>query len=156
MALPPSFESALALIASRLASADFAWAITGSLGMRLQGMALEPRDIDLQSTRDGALRTQALFPEYVSQPVIYKPSERIHSWFGAMEIDGIPVEIMGDMEKLRPDGLWEPAPDLSSVICWVVYQDLRLPVLDLNYEYESYRMMGREAKAERIRAFLDR
>ena len=156
MSLPSSFDRVLRLLDRRLKNALFPWALTGSMGMWLQGMTLQPRDIDLQTHREGAYQMQSLFPEYITVPVFFKASERIRSHFGTIEIEGVAVEVMGEMEKLRPDGLWEPAPDLPSVTRWVEYAGMRLPVLDLAYEVESYRLMGREAKAELIRAFLAR
>lgn len=154
MPLPPSFLPPLRRIYQHLQGADIRWAITGSVSMVLQGMALEPNDIDLQADSDGAYVIQDALLEYITQPIYWRESAQVRSHFGALEIDGVKVEVMGDVEKRLPNGLWTPPPDLTTVITHVTYADMRLPVIDLQYEYEAYRLMGREAKAQAIYAFL--
>lgn len=75
------------------------WVVTGSLGMALQGVPVEIHDIDIQTDKDGAYEIEDCFFQDVIKPVRYTMSERIQSHFGMLEIDGIRVEIMGDMQK---------------------------------------------------------
>jgi hypothetical protein len=123
--------------------------------MALQGMDLEVHDIDLQSDREGAYGIQALFPEFVSRPVVFSGTERIRSEFGALEIAGVNVDIMGDVQTHPLDGDWAGPPHLPALIRRVEYSGMLLPVLDLEYEYQAYTRMGRPAKAAQIRRFID-
>ena len=145
----------LTVLYARLKEPGFTWVITGSLGMALQGMDLDVHDIDLQSSREGVYAIQALFPELVTRPVELRQSETIRSFFGAMQIGVITIELMGDMQKRTAGGSWTEPPDLDRLTRRVDYAGMRLPVLDLEYEHRSYLEMGRVEKAGRIRRFLD-
>jgi hypothetical protein len=69
-------------------------------------------------------------------------------------IDGIEVEIMGDVQMRRKDGRWGDAPDLRSHKRFVDLRGMRIPVWSLEYECEAYRRLGREEKAEMVRKWL--
>ena len=75
----------------------------------------------------------------------------MRSHLGKLEINGIQVEIMGDIQKRAADGRWDEPPRLEQNKQWVVFDGLRLPVLALEYEYRAYLQMGRLEKAEQIR-----
>ena len=44
------------------------------------------------------------FSEFMTRAVALRTSERIRSHFGAAEIDGVSVEIMGDIRKRTEGG----------------------------------------------------
>ena len=48
-------------IHTRLEDNKINWVVTGSLGMALQGMDVEVHDIDIQTDKDGATRSKAVF-----------------------------------------------------------------------------------------------
>jgi hypothetical protein len=143
-------------IVTRLKDSTFDWAVTGSLGMALQGAPVDVHDIDLQTDRNGAYEIERAFNEYVVRAVSYCPSERIHSHLGRLEIDGIQVEIMGAIQKLLPDGAWEEPVQVEAYRRWVETDDLLVPVLDLDYEYQAYIKLGRTEKAEALRAWMNK
>lgn len=144
----------LHIILSRLKHLTHPWAVTGSLGLVIQGVEVDVHDIDLQSTKEGAFVIERALEEYVVHPVEYLESKKIRSFFGELGINGIKVEIMGDVQKDIGSG-WGPASDLSASIHWVKVDELSVPVLDLELEYEAYRLLGREEKSGKIRAVLD-
>lgn len=148
------FFEVLRLIHSRLRHLPHPWVLTGSLGMALQGMPVAVHDIDLQTDRAGAYTIADRLVAFITQPVHERISERLRSHFGRLEIHGIRVEIMGDIQKWV-DGAWEPPVDIARYRRWVDYEGLRLPVLDLTYEYQAYLKLGRQAKAAQIRAWLE-
>ena len=141
-------------ICSRLNGTSVDWAVTGSLGMALQGVELPVHDIDLQTGEQGAYAIERCFPEYVVKPVTYVASERIRSHLGALEIDGIKVEIMGAIEKRVDDGAWEAPIQVQRYRRWVDVQGIRVPVLALEYEIEAYQKMGRIERAEMLERWL--
>lgn len=153
--LPVKHLAVLKKIAAILDGTSVKWVLTGSCGMVLQGMPLEVHDIDLQPDRKGAYEIGRLLAEFMVSPVTYKPSERIRSHFGEFLIDGVEVQVMGDMTKLRDDGTWEEPVCLEKVRVWVEIDGIKLPVLPLEYEYEAYKRMGRLERAQSIRAWLD-
>jgi hypothetical protein len=155
MVIPTIFELTLAILYPRLKPVSFPWAFTGSLSMVLQGMNLEIHDIDLQSDAQGAYAIQTLFSEFVTRPVVFSATERIRSHYGALEIAGVKVEIMGDVESRMGGSEWSTPPDLHSLTRWVENEQMRLPVLDLEYEVQAYLRLGRTAKADQIQKFLN-
>ncbi|WP_206425329.1 nucleotidyltransferase domain-containing protein [Staphylospora marina] len=150
-----AMEPVLKEIGSKLEHTSIVWAVTGSTGMALQGMPVIPSDLDLQTDRDGAYALASLFSDRIVRPVTFSSTERICSHFGAFEILGVQVEIMGDVSKRMPDGKWEDPVDVKQVRRWVNWRGMRLPVMDLAHEAEAYRRLGRTEKAERIRKWLE-
>jgi hypothetical protein len=130
------------------------WAVTGSLGMVLQGMQMEIHDIDIQTDKEGAYEIERRLVRHLVKLVHFKASERIRSYYGSFEIDGIKIEVMGDMQHLVADQTWESPIDLASCRDWVDYADMHIPVITLEHEVEAYQKMGRSEKAEMIKIFL--
>jgi hypothetical protein len=144
----------LRIILSHLKHLTHPWAVTGSLGLFLQGVEVDVHDIDLQSTKEGVFEIERALEDYVVHRVEYLESKKIRSFFGELNIDGIKVEIMGDVQKDIGSG-WTPPSDLPEWIRSVDVDELSIPVLDLELEYEAYQMLGRGEKAEKIRIALD-
>jgi hypothetical protein len=141
-------------IHARLHGTQINWVITGSLSFALQGLDVDVHDIDLQTDSTGAYEIARLFAEHISKPVRFLSSDRIRSHFGALEIEGIPVEIMGDIRKRGADGSWEDPVDIERYKQWVNFDGLDLPVLSLEYEYQAYLQLGRTEKADMLRRWL--
>ena len=154
--LPGAHVRALWRIATLLEDADAAWALTGSTALALQGLPMEPRDVDVQTNESGAYEIGRRLAAYVLRPVALSATERIRSHFGLFEIEGVQVEVMGDVELCLPDGSWRPPPDVAALRRWVEAERLRLPVLDLAHEEQAYRALGRVERADAIRAWLRR
>jgi hypothetical protein len=152
--LPENFKAALWKIEARLKPCRAPWAFTGSLGFWLHGMPVTPQDIDLQSTAEGAYQIEERLGGKRLRKVALCQAESIRSHFGALELEGVNVDIMGAVEKRRPDGSWEPPPDLEAVMEWATWQGRRLPILSLHYELEAYRLLGRTDRADEIAGFL--
>lgn len=153
----PAFLDVLHQLYTRLNGTDINWAVTGSLCFALQGVPMpEVHDIDLQSDAAGAYDIERLFAENVSRKVEWSAARTIRSHFGALLIDGVKVELMGDVEKRLGDASdWEAPPDLRQVKRFVQVDEMRIPVMDLEYEYQAYLDMGRAARAKLLRAWLD-
>jgi len=141
-------------IVSRLKDSPMNWVVTGSLGMALQGVPIEVHDIDIQTDRDSAYEIERCLAEYVVEPVRYSESERICSHLGVLEIHGVKVEIMGDIQKYLNHGTWEEPVKIERYRCWVEVSGMCMPVLSLEYEYQAYLKLGRNDKAEILRKWL--
>jgi len=152
----PVHLSVLRKVCERLNDAGINWAVTGSLGFALQGVPVEPHDIDIQSDEKGVYDIERLFSEHVARPVTLSSTETMRSHFGALDIDGVKVEIMGDIQKRSGDGAWEEPTDLNRHKRFVDVEGMSVPVLSLAYEREAYLRMGRLEKAEMLRRWLER
>lgn len=147
-------RAALRILCERLRDAELVWAVTGSLGFALQGVPVTPHDIDVQTTAAGAYEIARRCSEYVIRPVALATSERMQSHFGTLEIAGVQVELMGDIQKRLPDGSWGPPTDLPRHCRYVIFEGERLPVLSLAYEAEAYRAVGRVETAAMLQRWL--
>lgn len=70
-------------------------------------------------------------------------------------IDGIEIEIMGDIQKQLADGVWEEPVDLKQYKRVVEIEGVQVPVLSLEYEYQAYLKLGRIEKTKMLRKWLD-
>jgi hypothetical protein len=153
--IDPRYLNTLRRICDRLNNRPLKWVVTGSLGMALQGMDIKIHDIDIQTDQNGVYEIERLFSEYVVKPVHYLASERMRSHFGNLEIDGVKIDIMGDVQKLMDDQTLEEPVNVERHLRWVNFDNLFIPVLSLEYEYVAYLKMGRIKKAEKIKNWLD-
>ena len=141
-------------IISRLNAADVNWAVTGSLGLALQGVPVEAHDIDLETDQTGVYAIERLFSEFVTQGVRFCTAERIRSHFGALMIDGIKLDIMGGVQYWRADGTWEDPANWQSHKGLIEINRMLVPVLSLEYECEAYQKLGRTDKVELLGQWL--
>jgi hypothetical protein len=148
------FIDTLRLIYNRLLPSQVEWAVTGSLGFALQGVKVSPHDIDLQTNKTGTEGICRLLNEFLVTPVFFRESEKMHSYYGMLEMNGLQIEVMGDVQKRLADGVWEAPVDIRPFRTWVTLEQMRIPVLSLEYEREAYRKMGRIEKAEMLELFL--
>lgn len=143
-------------IVGRLEDSPINWVVTGSLGMALQGIPVEVHDIDIQTDKGGVYEIEKCLAEYVVKPVRFSESGRIRSHLGMLEIDGVKVEIMGDIQKRLGDQGWEEPVKVEHYKRWVEVGGMRIPVLSLEYEYRAYLKLGRVEKAEMLRSWLQK
>jgi hypothetical protein len=152
--LDPRYLAVLRKIHDRLRGSNVKWVITAGASLALQGLPVEVHDIDLQTDEAGAYEIERRFAESVTREVRFSAEETIRSHFGTLMIDGIEVEIMGDVQIRREDGGWADAPDLRSHKQFVQVDGMRIPVWSLEYEREAYRRLGRAEKVEMVRQWL--
>ncbi|MBU4603209.1 hypothetical protein KKA86_08970 [bacterium] len=149
-----AYLKVLRKINARLNNTCVNWVVTGSLGFALQGVPVEPNDIDIQTDKRGAYEIERHFSEFTTKRVTFSSTERIRSYFGELMIDGIKVEVMGDIQKSLEDGSWENPVDLEQHKRVVEVERMQVPVLSLEYEYQAYLKLGRIDKAEILRKWL--
>ena len=153
--IDPVYLNVLRQIHARLSNTDVNWVVTGSLGFALQGVPVQPHDIDIQTDKAGAYEIERLFSDVVIRTVKFSATERIKSHFGALQIDGIEVEIMGDIQKKGADGVWEEIVNPAHYRQMVEITGMLVPVLSLEYEYQAYLKFGRVERAKILRRWLD-
>ena len=149
--LDPSFSAVQRRLSYELAGSEVNWVVTGSLNFALQGLPLTPHDIDLQTDEAGAYAIERRFASYVQRKVMFSSTGRIRSHFGALRIDDIMIELMGDVQKRLENGTWEDPVDLNRHKLIVVFEGLNIPVLSLEYEAQAYEKMGRVERARMLR-----
>jgi hypothetical protein len=153
--IPPGHLNALREISTRFSGSDFEWALTGSTSFSLQGIPVMVNDIDIQTDVYGAYKIGDLLSSYVARTIQFSIGERIRSHYGQFIVQGIPVDVMGDVQKREIDGDWEEVVDIRPYTRKVKVKELNIPVLDLEYEVLAYKKMGREVRAAMLREWLD-
>jgi pimeloyl-ACP methyl ester carboxylesterase len=103
------------MLSDRVADVTLPWAIGASCSLALHGLDVDPHDIDLDTTAAGAYRIEHQCRDLLARPVQFVPSPQIRSHWGALAIDGIQVELIGDFQVLRGDGSWAPPPDVRQL-----------------------------------------
>ena len=153
--IPGNFIPVIKSLAGQCEHLDLTWAFTGSLNLVLWGFELEPHDIDLETDRFGAEQFDHLYADKAVWSLHLRESEVMRSYFARYDFDGIQVEVMGDCQYRLADGSWVSARPLEKRIRFVNWQNILLPLLNLEDECEVCRWMGRLEKAERIRTWLN-
>ena len=151
-----SYSKAMRRIYKSLQDRPVNWVVTGSFSFALQGVPVTPQDIDLQTDLPGAMAIEQLLSKYVVQKVKFSTDEKIRSHFGELLINGVKVEIMGDVQKRNEDGSWEKPVDLDEHKQFVEFRGMTIPVLALEYEYEAYMKLGRFERAQILKETLER
>lgn len=153
--LPEQHLKVLIKIYDKLNGTNINWVITGSTAFAIQGIPLIPNDIDIQTDKDGAYQIEECFKEFIVRKVCLSSNGKISSHFGCLEINGVKVEIMGDMQKNIND-TWEEPVDLEKYKTYITLQNMKLPILNLEYECEAYMKMGRIEKAMMLKEWINR
>ncbi|MCR5102297.1 MAG: hypothetical protein K6B41_13145 [Butyrivibrio sp.] len=129
------------------------WGLTGSTSFAIQGMDVEPHDMDIQADESTAYLLDELLADYVIQPVKFYGNKTIRSHFGKFIVDGMEVEVMGDIQK-KNNGEWEDIIPLVRLLDYVNWNGYQIPVLKLSYEAEAYRKLGRIERAAQLEEFI--
>ena len=143
-------------IKTQLANTDIDWVVTGSLALALQGVPVEVRDIDIHTDEQGAYGIESLFSDYVQDRVAPSYTQDVRSYHGKLVIDGIEVEIIGDIQKRCEDGTWEDLAAIEHHKRVVAVVGMAIPVFSLEYEYQAYLRLGREKRAQVIKEWMTR
>jgi len=152
--LPEQHTTVTLLLIERFDPSRNLWALTGSAGLRLQGVNIPVHDLDLQTDAKTIFLLEEKLAEFMKVPVHVWETEHTRSYHGQAEIDGLQVELLGDIRHRGADSSWDSQLNLESVRVWVEWKHVRIPVLSLRYEALAYERMGRLQKAEIIRSTI--
>lgn len=128
----------------------FIWALTGSAGLRLQGVDIQIHDLDIHSNEKTIYILEQHLTQFMKTPVHYWESGGMRSLDGKVEIENIAIEILANIAHKKPDGTWTSYTDFSH-LNWLDYHGLQIPTFPLEDELEVYESMGRTDKATLIR-----
>ncbi len=97
--LPSKLERALLEISNALLKADARWVLVGSTASYLNGLSLEPGDIDIIVETDRVYRVDEIFAsEFLPiRRVRYSSNGVYSSHYGVFKVYNVKVEIMADL-----------------------------------------------------------
>ena len=148
----------LKLIESKLRGSGVRWVLAGSVSLALQGVNVSPNDIDILTDKEGAFEINRIFKDYEVKPVRFRRSRFFQSYFGEFKIEGVKVEIMGDLKELV-EGEWRSLSQRLSTSRIIEVEGIKLPVSPLEDQLKSYQALRRKknsSKIQRIREALAR
>ncbi len=98
--LPPRLKKALITVSETLARLGVRWVLVGSTASYLNGVEVEPKDIDIIVEADKVYEVdETLASSFRAlRRVMYSSSKTYSSHYGVFEILGIKVEIMADLK----------------------------------------------------------
>ncbi len=152
--LPEQHAQVLLFLIDKIPPAGLPWALTGSAGLRLQGLDISVNDLDLQTDAQTIYVLEQKLAGFIKTPVHVWQSEHMLSLYGQAQVNELQVEFMGDVRHRSPADIWEPSVDIASVRIWLTWRKLQVPVLSLNHEALAYEKMGRTQKAELIHSAI--
>jgi hypothetical protein len=148
--LPDTHLRSLSLLLQWLPPAKYTWALTGSAGLRLQGVDVPIHDLDIQTDENNLRLIEVRLADFIKTPVHLWESTGMRSLDGKAVIEGVEIELLANIAHRNPDGSWSSYTDLSRLI-WVETCGLHIPVFPLQDELAAYEAMGRTEKAALIR-----
>lgn len=154
--LPEPHREVLWFLRENVPPAENVWALTGSAGLRLQGVDLVVHDLDVQTDLKTLYLFERRMASFMNDPVQIWESEHTYSYHATAEVQGVPIEFLGDVRHRRPDGTWAAPLSIESIRTWVQWRDAAIPVLPLTYEALAYERMGRKQKAAQIRSAIQK
>jgi len=148
-------KEALKIVCKKLKGKSIDWVLVGSTNLALQGVDVTPHDIDILTDEKGAFSINELLRDYEVRKVEYKESENLASYLGEFRIDGIKVEVMGDLRIKRPDGTWYKELVIRGAKNANI-GETEVPLYPLEKELEGYKILGRVEKVREIEKTLRR
>ena len=156
MVLDVKYLEILKTLYSRLNETDIIWVIGGSLALAFEGLDVKPRDIDLFTDKEGAYKIEKLFAEFLVRNVSFSIKDNIRSHYGALNIFGIEVEIIGFIEFKSEDGTWHGREKLEEVTKFFEIENMKIPLMKIESQLRGYTNIGRTDKIELIEKWLKR
>ncbi len=129
IARKPRWRTVLRELVLRLEAAGIPYRVVGGTAVTLHGLPLPVKDIDLETTAAGAYQIEALLEPYITRPVAFSESAVYRSHFGQFAIDGVTLEVMGDLERREGEG-WAPTTNATETTVWLDGVPVRVPWLE--------------------------
>lgn len=144
-------KDAIRTVYSRIDKSGIIWCLAGSANMQLQGIKVEPHDIDVVVQHKDLEKVRALFSDYSTSPV--RTIEKILSDNPAWEVEayvsGVKVQFFGgDENDIYSSKM------VAGMTTKVPMNEINVPCLKLEAEMKSYLETNREHKAKIIKDFI--
>lgn len=145
-----SILGALKIVAERMQKTSLCWSVIGSTNMALQGMDVEPQDLDIVLRLDDLKKIPEIFSGIIVSDVRELPTITGEpAWEVKMEIEGVTVQILGEKDS---------GQYVSKLVAGrtteVNVNGLTIPCFTLKAEADAYSETNRKKKAEMIKEFL--
>ncbi|MGV8171452.1 MAG: nucleotidyltransferase domain-containing protein [Candidatus Woesearchaeota archaeon] len=144
------FIHAIKIIHQLLNENNISWALIGSTNMQLQGMNVNPRDLDIVVQLKDLEQMEKIFSDYNASDVRKLPPMTDEpGWEVKIDINGVDVQILGE----RDTGEYV-SKLLAEKLIRIHLDNIDIPCFTLEAEAQTYAETKREHKANLIREFL--
>lgn len=150
LALPESHAQVLRSLLVLIPPQEIPWVLTGSAGLRLQGVDIPVNDLDVKTDAENIFVLEELLREFIKVSVHPWESEHTFSLHGQAEIHGLTVELLGGVKHRLPGADWESPANILASRIWITWSGREIPALPLALEAQAYQMMGRAERARMI------
>jgi hypothetical protein len=161
VAVSESHERALKTVIRRIVPALFMhqqpWAVLGSTASSLQGLPVEPPDIDIATSIPGAYLISGCLIDYMRNPVRYGETENYASHFGIFDVEGVRVEVMGDLVIRGVGGVIDTTEHFtrwSEKVRVVKVDGIPVPCVPLEWQLVANLIIGRYDRSQAIAEFF--
>jgi hypothetical protein len=144
-------KDAVRTVFSRLDGSGILWCLAGSVNMQLQGIQVEPHDLDVVIQHKDMEKVRALFSGYSASPVREKKTlyGKPAWWEVEAYVSGVKVHFVGgDEDDIYVGKL------IAGMTTKVSIDEIKVPCFTLEAEMKSYLETNREHKAKIIKDFL--
>jgi hypothetical protein len=143
---------ALKVISDNLFSSKVEWCLVGTSNLALQGIDVEIKDIDIITDKEGVYEANKILKKYEVTNVWFKNIEnKISVYSSRYEINGVEVNIMGDIKMFCKDKKWT-SPKKALINKKIIsYNGKKLYIVPLDFQLETYKKIGREQDNEKIK-----
>lgn len=148
----PLWKAVLIRIAMRLEEAGIPFRVAGGASVVLNGVPLLVKDIDIETSKEGAYRFQELFGKAATQPAGFSEGPLYRSVFGRYDFDGVGVDVMGDLQRREGDA-WIPTATQTETRADL--EGVSIPVSWLEEETLAYIRRGRLDRAAQCLPYCD-
>ena len=139
-------DNILNIISKKLESVNYAF--IGSVNMYIQGLKVNPRDIDILTTPEDIKKIDKIFSKYRTKEIYYDKSEKKDSFRSFYVIDNKEIEVLGNVNNIC-----RSLKSLDKKI-YLKFNGIKLPCISLIDEMSAYKKMGHEKKVKMIKNFL--
>jgi predicted nucleotidyltransferase len=146
-----NFKKAIKIIHKLLSEKKIKWALIGSTNMQLQGMDIQPHDLDIVIQLKDLDKMQKIFSEYNVSAIKEKRSLTNNPfWEVKVEIDGVEVQIFGEKSNRG-----YVSKLLANRLINIQLNGIKIPCFTLEAEAQTYAEINRGHKAHLIQEFLN-
>ncbi|OGD69567.1 hypothetical protein A3E89_02050 [Candidatus Campbellbacteria bacterium RIFCSPHIGHO2_12_FULL_35_10] len=138
----------LSLIVNKLETVNYA--LIGSANLYIQGLEINPRDIDILTTPEDIKKIDEILGEYRTKEIFFDESGGRNSFRSYYVIDGVEIEVLGNVNNDYRD-----VKSLDNKI-YVEFDKIKIPCISLAEELNTYERMGRTEKYEMVKNFLNK
>lgn len=129
------FES-LEILLAKLKGVDFA--LVGTFNLFVQGVRIDPRDLDLLTDDEGIKKISQIFGSEIVE------DREDHYKETGFQIGGVEVQVISNKgNPLRPG-------DFQEHIIWIEKEGLEVPCMSLQSELTFYRQLGRGKDRKKV------